>query len=166
MVSGQKEKNLVWRGRIIRYAPLLLWAGVILFLSSSQGSMAETSRFIGPLIKFFFPSAAPETFLIVHAAVRKTAHFVEYAVFAFFAARAFSNSSVDILKNFWVLATFAAVVLVAMIDESNQSFNTSRTGSVWDVLLDISGGTTMIVVYFMFKRRADRSIKQTPDPAR
>ena len=116
--------------------------------------MAETSRFIRPLIEFFFPSAAPDTFLIVHAIIRKTAHFVEYAMLAFFAARSFSNSPLDALRNYWALASLAVVVLVAMIDESGQSFNVSRTGSIWDVLLDISGGVTMLLIYYVFKRRS------------
>ena len=156
-MTGDKIASSIWRGRIIRYAPVLLWVGVILFLSSDQGSMAETSRFIRPLIEFFFPSAAPETFLLVHAAVRKTAHFVEYAVFAFFASRAFSNSSIHALRYYWPAAAFAAVAAVAVIDESNQGFNASRTGSAWDVLLDISGGITMILIYYAVKRRMSSS---------
>jgi len=144
----------VWRGRVIRYAPLILWAGVIFFLSSGQGSMTETSRFIRPLIAFFFPSAPPDTFLLVHAFIRKAAHFVEYAVLAFFAARALSNSSINVLRNYWALFSFVLIVLVAAVDESNQSFNAARTGSIWDVFLDISGGLTIIVIYQLLKRRA------------
>ena len=116
--------------------------------------MAETSRFIGPLIKFFFPDAAPDTFLIVHAFIRKAAHFVEYAVLAFFAARAFSSSSITLLKRFWILFSFAFIVLVAMTDEINQSFDASRTGSIWDVVLDLTGGMAMISIYYVFVQKS------------
>ncbi|MEO7673570.1 MAG: VanZ family protein [Pyrinomonadaceae bacterium] len=146
-----------WQGRLIRYAPLILWTGVVLFLSTSQASMAETSRFIRPLIEFFFPSASPETFLLVHAFIRKTAHFVEYAVLALFAARAFSNSSINILRKYWALFSCAIVVLIALIDESNQSLGASRTGSVWDVLLDISGGISAILIFYVIRRRICKS---------
>ena len=115
--------------------------------------MAETSRFIRPLIEFFFPSAAPDTFLLIHAFIRKTAHFVEYAVLGLFAARAFSNSSVNILRKYWTLFSVAIVVLIAVIDEINQSLGTSRTGSVWDALLDISGGISAILVFYLIRGR-------------
>lgn len=136
-----------WRGRLIRYAPLVLWIGVILFLSSNQGSMAETSRFIRPIIEFFFPAAAPDTFLIVHALIRKAAHFVEYALLAVFAARAFVGS-----PNWGALALLV-VLVIAAIDEFNQSIISSRTGSGWDVLLDLSGGVVAICILWIAKNR-------------
>lgn len=142
---------------MIRYAPLLLWTGVILFLSTSQASMAETSRFIRPIIEFFFPSASPDTFLIVHAFIRKTAHFVEYAVLALFASQAFYNSSVSILSRYWALFSFALVALIAVVDESNQSFDASRTGSAWDALLDVSGGISAILIFYLILRRVRKS---------
>ena len=154
------------RGRLIRYAPLILWLGVIFFLSSGQGSMAETSRFIRPIIEFFFPSAAPDTFLIVHALIRKTAHFVEYAVLAMFTARAFSTSTADVLRRHWILFSFALVVLIAIIDESNQSFETSRTGSIWDVLLDIGGGVTAIFIYFLITHRIATRVRASENQAK
>jgi VanZ family protein len=146
-------ESLRRRGRVIRYAPLVLWIGVIFLLSSSQGSMAETSRFIRPLIEFFFPSASPDTFLLVHAFIRKTAHFVEYAVLAMFAAKALFSSSMPPLRNYWHAFSILLVLIVAAIDETNQSTNFSRTGSGWDVLLDLSGGITAMFTLWIAKKR-------------
>ncbi len=129
-----------WRGRLIRYAPIVLWAGVVLFLSTSQGSSMQTSRFIRPIIEFFFPNASPDVFLFVHAAIRKSAHFIEYAVLALFSARAAFSSSKNTLNRNALLFSLAVVVIVAVIDETNQSLESDRTGSVWDILLDLSGG--------------------------
>ena len=142
-----------WRGRLIRYAPLILWIGVIFFLSSNQGSMAQTSRFIRPIIEFFFPTASPDTFLLVHAFIRKTAHFVEYAVLAMFAAKAFFHSSVRSLRNYWYAFSILLVLLIAAIDETNQWTNVSRTGSGWDALLDLSGGIAAICTLWIAKKR-------------
>ncbi len=50
----QKSK---WRERIIRYAPLILWIGLIMLLSTGQASMSNTSHFIRPVLEFFFPNA-------------------------------------------------------------------------------------------------------------
>ena len=142
-----------WRGRFIRYAPLVLWIGVIFFLSSNHGSMAETSRFIRPIIEFFFPTAAPDTFLIVHAFIRKTAHFVEYALLAVFSARAFFGSSEQWPSKYWHLVSILVVLTVAGIDETNQSTEISRTGSGWDMLLDLSGGIAAIGILWIAQNR-------------
>ncbi len=142
-----------WRGRIYRYAPLILWVGVILLLSSGQGSMSQTSLFIRPLLEFLFPDSAEETLIVYHGYIRKFAHFAEYGVLGFLAARAFATSSIKFLRNQWFIAAFVLVLLVASIDEINQSYIASRTGSIYDVLLDCAGGLTMILLFALYKLR-------------
>ena len=135
--------------RLIRYAPLLIWIGVIFFLSSGQASMPETSRFIRPLLEFFFPLASPESLVVFHGYIRKFAHLAEYAVVGFFAARAFSTSSIEILRKYWIVLSLVLVVLIAGLDEFNQSLDSSRTSSIWDVLLDVAGGVLAISFYYL-----------------
>lgn len=135
-----------WRGRIYRYAPLFLWIGVILLASTTQGALSNTSHFIRPLLIFLFPNSPEEVLIVYHGYVRKLAHLTEYAILAFWAARAFSTSSVKILQKYWFVISFVLVLFVASIDEYNQSFNALRTGSVYDVLLDASGGLLMLII--------------------
>ncbi len=145
-----------WRGRTIRYAPLFLWIVVILFASTTQGAMSNTSRFIRPLLEFLFPNAPEETLILYHGYIRKLAHLSEYAILAFWASRAFWSSSVNFLQKYWFIISLATVFLVASIDEYNQSFNLLRTGSIYDVWLDVSGGLLMIMVlkvWAVFKAR-------------
>jgi len=141
------------RVRIIRYAPLVLWIGVILFLSTSQASMSNTSRFIRPLLEFLFPSAAEETLILYHGYIRKLAHLTEYAGLAFWAFWAFSNSNLKNLRRLWFVFAFLLVILIASIDEINQSYLTSRTGSIYDVLLDASGGLIMLIFLSFYRFR-------------
>lgn len=89
---------------------------------------------------------------IIHSYVRKTAHFTEYAVFAFLAVRAFSGSASYVLQKWRYILALILVAIVASLDEFNQSFEASRTSSVWDVALDISGGLAMVVVLWVIKR--------------
>jgi VanZ family protein len=147
-----KVRAYKWRGRIIAFAPLFVWIGVVFLLSSPQGSMAETSRIIGPLIAFFFPNASPDTFLTIHMLIRKTAHFTEYAILAFFAVRAFGRSTGEVLRKYRFILALFLVMAVASVDEINQTFEPSRTGAFGDVLLDISGGIFMLIVLFIVKR--------------
>jgi VanZ family protein len=144
-----KDSDLsLWRGRIFRYAPLVIWVGVVLFASTGSASMLETSRFIRPLLHFLFPDAAEKTLQIYHIYIRKLAHLTEYALLALFASRALFYSNKKIFRRFWFVFAFASVLLVASIDETNQSYNVARTGSIRDVLLDAAGGAAMILIYY------------------
>jgi VanZ family protein len=148
-VDLQKSK---WRGRSVRYAPLVLWIGVIMFLSSGQGAMSNTSRFVRPLLIFLFPDAPEEILNVYHGYIRKLAHVAEYAMLAFWAARAFINSNQNFLRRSWFVGSFILVLAVASIDETNQSFLASRTGSIYDVLLDAAGGTAMILIFYLWTK--------------
>lgn len=143
----ENPKTGLIRERIFRYAPLFLWIAVIFFLSSNLGSMSNTSRFIRPLLLFLFPTAPEEILLIYHGYIRKAAHLTEYAILAFFAARAFSNSKQKILHKFWFPLSLALVVLISSLDEINQSYLSSRTGSIYDVILDTCGGLSMLLIF-------------------
>lgn len=142
-----RRRDLLWA-----FAPLFLWVGFIFVMSSAQGSMAETSRFIGPLLTFLFPGLAEEDRRLVHVIVRKSAHVVEYAVLAFFAVRALAMLASGAMLRWRHPLALTLVLLVASIDEFNQSFNAARTGSVADVVLDLAGGAAMLAFLWLIKR--------------
>ena len=144
----------LWRERFIAYAPLLFWIGVIFFLSSSAGSFGETSRFIGPILRFLFPDAPPDTISYYHGIIRKLAHVTVYAILAILIVRSIKlqRRSASWLANFGL--TLGIVILVGTLDETNQSFLTTRTGSPWDVLLDLLGGCLgMLSALFVYRDR-------------
>jgi VanZ family protein len=161
-------QKLKWRGRFFRYAPLFLWIGVIFFASTTQGAMQKTSYFIRPILEFLFPNAPEETLIVYHGYIRKIAHLTEYAILAFLAVRAFRSSSIKFLQKYWFLFASVLVFFVASIDEYNQSLNSLRTGSVYDIMLDVSGGTLMIIFLafyqYNYKRKfSDSSLKTVDD---
>lgn len=118
--------------------------------------MTQTSLIIGPLLELLFPSASPETRLLLHSLIRKAAHVVEYAILGFLAVRALRPSS-GVVNNYWFALAVLVVAVVASIDEFNQSFLASRTSSSWDVLLDITGGVFAIAVCYFVLRRKERA---------
>jgi VanZ family protein len=142
-----------WRGRIYAYAPLILWTAVIFINSSTIGASQNTSRIIRPLLEWLFPAALPATLDIYHGYIRKLAHFTEYGVLGFLAARAFWVSHRNVLRKFWFVGAFGLVVLIAAADEYNQSFNSLRTSSGYDVLIDVSGGLFAVAAFYIFKTR-------------
>jgi VanZ family protein len=131
---------------ISRYLPLILWMAFISFASTGNFSAGNTSRIIGPFVLWLFPSTTPETMLAIHAVTRKLAHLTEYALLAILAARAFRGSPRAALRERWFLASLALVVVYALIDEYHQSFVPSRTGTIYDSLIDIAGGLAALLV--------------------
>lgn len=156
MTDLEKSKR---RGRILRYAPLILWAGAVFLASSTTGSMSNTSRIIRPLLEWLFPNTPDDVLTTYHGYIRKFAHFFEYSVLALLASRAFWSSSIDLLRRFWMIFAFLFVLTIASIDEYNQSFNTARTGSVYDILLDCAGGITMILFLWFFTKKTSKNLQ-------
>lgn len=132
------------RGRLWRYGPLFAWACFVLFASSASFSASNTSRIIRPLLLWLFPDISEASLAYAHFFVRKAAHFTEYAVLALLAARAFRTSSRAVLSRRWWLASFILIATVALVDEYHQSFVPTRTGTVYDSLLDMAGGATAL----------------------
>ncbi|MBS1794224.1 MAG: VanZ family protein [Acidobacteria bacterium] len=154
-MGTNNSKKLIRRGRIIRYAPLVLWVAVIFTASSTVGASKNTSMIIRPLLEWLFPNEPAAVIDAYHNYIRKLAHFTEYALLGFLAARAYWNSSFRVLRRFWFGWAFLTVFAIASLDEYNQSFNNLRTGSFYDTLLDASGGLTMILALVLYHRISD-----------
>jgi VanZ family protein len=146
------------RGRLWRYGPVAAWACFVLFASSSNFSASNTSRILRPFLLWLFPDISESSLALAHFSVRKAAHFTEYALLALLAARAFRTSSRAALARRWWLASFLLVAAVALVDEYHQSFVPTRTGTVYDSLLDMAGGATALACAAIWlARREGRS---------
>ena len=139
-----------------RYAPLVAWAGFVLLASSASFSASNTSRIIRPLLLWLFPDISEGSLDYVHFLIRKAAHFSEYALLALLAARAFRTSQKERLRRLWWLAAFALVACVALTDEFHQSFLPSRTGTIYDSLLDMTGGAVALACAALWLRLVRR----------
>jgi VanZ family protein len=129
-----------------RYFPLIAWLVFISFASSDNFNAGNTSRIIGPLILWLFPNTSQETLAVVHFITRKIAHFTEYAILGFLAARAFRTSPRPAISQRWFLICVTLIVVYALLDEYHQSFVPSRTASIFDSLIDMAGGVTSLIV--------------------
>ena len=124
---------------LTHYLPLIIWLAFISFASSDNFNAGNTSRIIGPLVLWLFPGTSAETLATIHFITRKLAHFSEYAILGFLAARAFRPSPR------WFLISALLVIVYALLDEYHQSFIPSRTASVFDSLIDMAGGLTALI---------------------
>ena len=162
-MGAQRDRRVVetrsWRRRLWRYAPPAAWACFVLFASSGSFSASNTSRIIRPLLVWLFPDISEAALVQAHFLVRKAAHFTEYALLALLAARAFRTSRRVALARRWWLASSALVACVALADEYHQSFVPTRTGTVYDSLLDMAGGGAALAAVALWRAARRRSYR-------
>jgi VanZ family protein len=139
---------------VSRYAPLLIWLAFISFASSDGFSAGNTSRIIEPIVLWLFPNTSHERLETIHFITRKLAHFSEYAVLAILAARAFTTSPSQRLRRLWFVLALGLIVVYALLDEYHQSFVPSRTASIFDSFIDMSGGLTALAIIWWHRKRA------------
>jgi VanZ family protein len=159
MAVNVEDERHGGRRRLRRYGPLVAWACFVLFASSDGFSASNTSRIIRPLLVWLFPGISEGSLNYVHFLVRKAAHFSEYALLALLAARAFRTSHEERLRRLWWLAACALVACVALTDEYHQSFLPSRTGTIYDSLLDMTGGAVALACASLYLSRRRRKAR-------
>ena len=87
--------------QVWRYGPLVLWMIIISIASTAEFSAENTSRFLGPLVRWLFPNITDSRMAALHFLMRKAGHFTEYAVLGFLARRAFVTSANVFLQRRW-----------------------------------------------------------------
>jgi VanZ family protein len=140
------------RARLARWLPVVIWAAVISALSSDRFSGDHTSAILVPLLKALLPSADPDTLHAVHAAIRKCAHFTEYAILGALLARALRGEGTTLRSA--ALGAMLLGALWAAGDETRQTFVPSRTGAAGDVGIDALGAIAGVLLWTTAARRA------------
>ena len=135
------------------WALVALWAGVIWTLGGDDFSLAETSRTISPWIEWILGDIDGRTKWKIFLAIRKSAHFVEYAILALLTFRA---ALISAPRNQLATAAWIALFLVATLasaDEARQAFSSARSGSPYDVFIDLTGGAVAVIGLLTIGRR-------------
>jgi len=143
--------------RIWRYGPLIIWAALIFIGSSSVLSASNTSTLVR-MVRWLIPTADDEKLARFHFLIRKAGHLTEYAILALLAARAFRTSSREWLQSRWFWAAFTFAAAYSLTDEFHQSFVASRTGSIYDSMIDSAGGLIALTILWWWRKRADHRV--------
>ena len=133
----------------------LLWLGLIAFESTNALSASNTAKILYPILHFLI-GLDPLRFLTWHFVLRKTGHVIGYAVLSLLLFRAW-KSSIAVSGSprwsmVWARMAFAMTALVAGLDEWHQTFLPSRTGTLWDVLLDSTAALAAQFLIFLWLR--------------
>ncbi len=141
------------RRAMLAWLCVAVWAGVIWVLGGDDFSLARTSHTISPWLEWLIGDLDRATRYRIFVAIRKSAHFVEYAILAILTFRA---ALLAAPRNRLATAGWVALFLVATLacaDEARQAFSTARSGSPIDVLIDVTGGTLAILGLLAIARR-------------
>src|ERR1041385_8243217 len=150
-----------WRGRLLPYGPLVVWAALI-FIGSGNVLSAERTSILLPIIKRLFPSVSPDALAWFHFLMRKAGHLTEYAILATLAARAFRRSSHRFITQHWFKLSLLLAMLYSLSDEFHQSFVPSRTASIHDSLIDSAGALIALTVIWFWRRKPGSETNSRP----
>ncbi|MBR1801808.1 VanZ family protein [Candidatus Saccharibacteria bacterium] len=129
----------------IWYPSILMMVLIFIMSSFPAVDSDQQSGLIVNALTTAFPSLENVDFLV--NIVRKSAHFLEYAIFGFFTARAFKLSK----KSPWFAILLCGIY--AATDEYHQTFVPGRSGEIADILLDTAGATFGATIYILTHRK-------------
>jgi VanZ family protein len=128
-------------GKLWAWIPTVIWLCVLAVFSTDAFSAEHTGSILSKVLHAFLGSVSEHRFEQIHFLVRKGAHFGSYGLLgalAFFSWRATLPARVRWTFQ-WSALALLLVVIAGGMDEIHQSFVSSRTSSVRDVVLDLAG---------------------------
>jgi VanZ family protein len=126
-----------------RYALASFWLGAVLFLGTAYFAATNTAPFIVPLLKKLAPGASNGQLHATHMVLRKLTHLAEYALLALLWFGAIARTGRPVRAAWLALLVCLAC---AVADEAHQAMTPARTGSVRDVLIDVSGAAGALLI--------------------
>ncbi len=148
--------SLPFMRKLFQWLPPFLWMAAIFVFSTDLFSSGNTGGILAKIVLWLAPTISDEGLQTIHFLVRKAGHFTVYAGLAFLLIRAFRIGSAQRWHWHWALYSFLIVGIYALLDEYHQSFTTSRTGSIYDSLIDLTGGAFMLLVLWLLSLRTPK----------
>lgn len=149
----QNSKGKIWAARIFSVVLLLGWMNVISGFSSQDGqeSSGLSTKVSCTVVRFYDNingKHLTEEQILEQAGrienlIRKMAHMTEFGILAVLFLLVFTSFG---MKRLRFLASPAAALLYAALDELHQLFVEGRSSKVTDVLIDFAGAVLAVAV--------------------
>ena len=154
----RSDRFKIWRAivRVNAWVCVAVWMAIIFLFSTDAFSGSQTSRFIGPILKWFASGITDESIASVQLVIRKTAHMVEYAILSMLICRALAKRLVKWLPLRALGQAVLLSVAYAAFDEWHQSWSAERLGSPIDVGIDSFGAFIGAALFAWFSRHKTR----------
>ena len=132
--------------KILKIIVLILWMIVIFLLSNQTGSESTilSDGVINSTICKFINNCDPEVYSFI---VRKLAHILIYLILGIFSVMNFKNDKEGLINAFILCITYA------FFDELHQMFINSRSGEVRDIIIDIFGSLSGILIFYKIRKK-------------
>jgi lipopolysaccharide/colanic/teichoic acid biosynthesis glycosyltransferase len=126
--------------KLIKYwLPPILWMAFMFPVGNKAFSSPWLYQFIYRLGPKIFPGISFDTLGMIYIIIRKTMHFIEYAILAFLLYRAFRGTQKRRWSLSWAIQAAVIAVPFGFLDEYLQSFVPNRRGSPLDWGIDSAG---------------------------
>jgi hypothetical protein len=145
------------------WLPVALCAALIWALGGDSFAHSETSRIIGPMLRWLFPDISPEQMATALYWIRKPMHPAEYGLLAALTWRA-SALTWPLDRRRWAIIALGLATALAIGDELRQSLLPTRTGSGLDSMLDVAGAAAALLGLFALERWLGRPLFGPPAP--
>jgi VanZ family protein len=132
-------------------------------MSGSLGTPANTIKVFHWVIAWFAASLNPDTLNQYHFYGRKAVHFTCYGILTLLWFRALMISRPGRLYTN-IIAALALSLAVAAADEGRQFTVTTRTPSLWDIGLDLTGGIVFLSLFAAGWKMWKRQHAPAPPP--
>ena len=163
--------------------PVAVWLGIIRMESTGYASAQNTYMLMYRVLFFFFGRLDPRLVWQMDHVLRKSGHFIGYAVLSGLTFLALRNTYRDRFGNFlrrpwgqafsdfwqmeWASIAILLTVVTASMDEIHQTFLPFRTGRWQDVVLDTSGAFALQLIIYLacqlrFSMRGPGSVPAPP----
>ena len=144
--------------------PVAVWLVIIRLESSDYASSTNTFGFLYQISASIFSRIDPELLLTLNSILRKSGHFIGYAILSWLVFLALKYTHRDRLKPVlqrrwgvffrdfwqldWALIAVMFTIITASFDELHQAFLPSRTGRWQDVAIDTAGALLMQLLLY------------------
>ena len=147
---------------LVYWLPPLGFAALILILSGDLGSSKNTRGLLWWLLSWL-PFIKWSHVVSINAVLRKTLHVAAYGFQYFLWFRAFFGQ-LGYRQGKSCLWSLGLCLLLAVVDEGHQFFRSTRTGSPWDVALNMAGSSlgAFITSLDWISRSGDRTKEGNP----
>lgn len=147
---------------LVYWLPPLVFAALILILSGDLGSSKNTGGLLWWLLSWL-PFINWSHVASINAVLRKTLHVVAYGFQYFLWFRAFYGQG-GYRRGKSCLWSLGLCLLLAMVDEGHQTLWPTRSGSPWDVALNMAGSSlgAFITSLYWISRSGDRTKERDP----
>ena len=144
--------------------PVAVWLAIIRLESTDYASSTATFGLLYKVFTIIFGRVDPRLLLVMNEVLRKSGHFIGYAILSALVFWALKRTHRDRLKPVlqrawetffrdtwqfdWALIAVLLTLMTAVWDEIHQTFLPSRTGRWEDVAIDTSGAIMMQLLLY------------------